>query len=148
MVDKLQQRASRNRGHVPGLTHRDGERLEQSGLAMNYTAYSITDDLIELHKRMVRTGSNLDSTLNEVLKEGNDRLVQQRKFATAVDAIQRDLVKNLETSRTESRSFFAQLMQSFDSKIQLIFGKVTAAIDTVKEDVEGLGRVQFPACLV
>ena len=97
---------------------------------------------------MVRTGSDIDSTLNEVLKEANYRLTKQRKFATAVDAIQRDLVKNLETSRTDSRSFFAQLMQSFDSTIHSMVGKVISAVDTAKEDVEGLSQVRPPACLV
>ena len=115
---------------------------------MNCTAECLTDDLIELQKRMVRTGSDIDSALNEALREASDRLVQQRKFATAVDAMQRDLVQHLEVSRTDSRSFFAQLVQSFDSKIHSIFGKVILAVDTVKQDVEGLGQVRPLACLL
>ena len=100
-----------------------------------------TDDLIELHKKMVRTGSGIDATLTHALAEANDRLLQQRNFVAAVKSIQKDLLQDIENSRTESRSFFYQLMGKFESNLGSVIRRMTSGIQVVEKDIANLDKV-------
>ena len=100
-----------------------------------------TDDLINLHKAMVETSSDVSAALSRVLKEAEDRTEQQRSFATALDVFQKKLLQDLEDSSVEANSYLGILVKGIESAFQTATSKVVSFIFDVETDLSGLSQV-------
>ncbi|MCJ1229510.1 hypothetical protein MMC12_006177 [Toensbergia leucococca] len=98
------------------------------------------DDLINLHKAMVETSSDVSAALSRVLKEAEDRTEQQRSFATALDVFQKKLLQDLEDSSVEANSYLGILVKGIESAFQTATSKVVSFIFDVETDLSGLSQ--------
>ena len=100
-----------------------------------------TDELVDMYKSMAHTSSNVDEALVETVNEAQRALVQQRDFAHAVEKFQRQLLQDLEKSRSDAQSIFSKFTHNLELGIHLMFGKISTATRDVEADIAGLSQV-------
>ncbi|SLM36949.1 Nuclear fusion protein, KAR5 [Lasallia pustulata] len=96
------------------------------------------DDLLNLHKSMVETSSEVNSALSRALQQSKDQLIQQQNFATAVDTFQRQLLRDLRSSELEAQSYLGKLLKSMDSAAQMLLAKMTSSVEDVATGIAAL----------
>jgi hypothetical protein len=82
-----------------------------------------SDEFIKLHKSMAGTSSNIKDALSKALDNAATQLSQQKEFAVTVKAFQRQVLQDLESSALQAHSYFAKLLDSIESAVQLMLGK-------------------------
>ena len=101
------------------------------------------DDLIELHKSIVKLNSGVNSALSEALADANAQLLKQQKFAVAVDSFQKQLLHELKDSGAEAQSFLHRMMKSMDAAAQTLLSQFSLATKEAETTVAGLTRVSL-----
>ncbi|KAL9030393.1 MAG: hypothetical protein Q9196_001473 [Gyalolechia fulgens] len=76
------------------------------------------DDLIKLHKSMVDTTSGANAALAQAVAAANEAMARQAQFGKEVNLFQQQIMRDLESSRTETRSYLGHLMKHVDSTLQ------------------------------
>ena len=99
--------------------------------------------MIKLHKSMVGTISDIDRTLSGTLKEVNNVLSDQRSFAAAIKAFQKNLIWNVESLNTQAQSYLARLMQNFEKATEAVLAKITLTIKDTEWQLAGLRGVSL-----
>ena len=99
------------------------------------------DDLIQLHKSMTQTNSEVHSALSKALQEVSNILSQQSAFATAVQKFQDQLLRDLEGSHGEINSYFAKVMKSIEDVTGSIVHRLSTNINSVETEVANLNKV-------
>ena len=107
------------------------------------------DELIDLHKSMVRTSSDVEAALIQTIKEGTRRMTQQQEFVRAVEAFQAQLLRDLAESSAKAESYLSGLAQSLGTVVQSTMNKVSNMVDSMRSDVIELGQVRalFVLCI-
>ncbi|KAL9576094.1 MAG: hypothetical protein Q9212_007391, partial [Teloschistes hypoglaucus] len=90
------------------------------------------DELIQLHQSMTKTASGADAALSRVVNAANEAMVRQEQFAKEVKRFQRQLMQDLEVSKSETQSF----LQSLNKNVDLTFQGITKRLFARVEDVE------------
>ncbi len=99
------------------------------------------DDLIKLHKSMVETNSDVNSALSKALGEANAHLLEQQKFAVAIDIFHRQVLQDLQASGVEAQTFFQKLMKSIDAAAQNLLSQLSLVTKEAGAAVAGLNEV-------
>lgn len=105
------------------------------------SCYIFLDELIKLHKSIVKTSSDVDTQLAMALKDVNDSLSEQRIFAVAIKAFQKQLLHDLEASNSQVMSVFSKISNSMDIVTQSILSKLRSAVDHAELNVIELRNV-------
>ena len=95
---------------------------------------------------MAHTSSSIDEALIVALNEAKRALMQQKDFAGAVDNFQRQLLQDLEKSRSEVQSYFSKVMHNLEVGMQSMFGKISTATRNVESDIAGISHVSGWSC--
>ncbi|KAL8685149.1 MAG: hypothetical protein Q9218_007946, partial [Villophora microphyllina] len=90
------------------------------------------DELIKLHQSMTKTASGANSALDRAVSAANEAVVRQEQFGKEVKRFQRQIIQDLEASKSETQSFFRTLTKNLDSALQ----GITSRISTKVEDIE------------
>ena len=101
----------------------------------------VPDDLIKLQISLVKTSSNIETTLMRALEEADSQLLRQRDFANAIGVFQKHLKRDLELSNEEAQSLIKQLTTSLDSITKSILGKLSSAAMEFQTEVAQLMQV-------
>lgn len=94
----------------------------------------IIDELINLHKSLVRTISELDLAMVGTLKDVNTVLSDQRGFVFALKVFQKKLLWSLESLNTQTQSYFLELVQKMESVSKSVLTKLNVAVQDTIED--------------
>ena len=100
------------------------------------------DELIDLHKSVVRTSSDVEAALIQTIQEASRRMAQQQEFASAVEAFQAQLFRDLEENSSKAQSYLSQMAQNFGSSVQNTLNKVSNVMGTMRSDIIELRQVQ------
>lgn len=100
-----------------------------------------TDDLIKLHESMVNVNTEAHSALSKAVQQAYDGLARQADFAAAVEIFHQQLLRDLDTSGVEFRSYFAQAVNSMGNFTQSIIDRLTSAVKDIENDIAGLDEV-------
>ncbi|KAL8664842.1 MAG: hypothetical protein Q9202_002704 [Teloschistes flavicans] len=92
------------------------------------------DELIKLHQSMTKTASSADAALGQVVHAANEAMVRQEQFAKEVRRFQRQLMQDLEISKSETQSFFQSLNKNVDSILQNITKRLFAKVGDVERE--------------
>ena len=103
---------------------------------------SALDELIDLHKSMVRTSSDVEAALIQTIQEANRRMAQQQKFASAIEAFQAQLLRDLTESSAKAQSYLSRVVQNFGTGVQNTLNKVSNVVDTMRLDIIELSQVR------
>lgn len=98
--------------------------------------FTRTDELIKLHKSLVSTISELDLALAGTLKDVSNVLSDQRGFAFALKAFQKNLLWSLESLNTQTQSYCIELAQRMESTTKSVLVKLSLAVQDTVQDTE------------
>lgn len=90
---------------------------------------------------MTHTNSDIHSALSRALQEARETLLQQAEFATAVQALQKRLLRDLDGVHDEVQSYFAKTVKTIETATQSIMSRLSTAITTVERNIVGLNEV-------
>lgn len=107
----------------------------------------IIDELINLHKSLVSTISELDRAMVGTLKDVKNFLSDQKGFVFALKDFRKKLLWSLESLNTQTQSYFLELVQKMESVSKSVLTKLNIAVQDTIEDTEwhlvGLRNVSF-----
>ncbi|KAL9005416.1 MAG: hypothetical protein Q9188_001810 [Gyalolechia gomerana] len=92
------------------------------------------DDLIKLHKSMVDTTSGANAALAQAVAAANEAMARQAQFGKEVNLFQQQIMRDLESSRTETRSYLGHLMKHVDSTLQGIINHLSTRLRDVDNE--------------
>ncbi|KAI4185902.1 MAG: hypothetical protein L6R41_003839 [Letrouitia leprolyta] len=96
------------------------------------------DDLIKLHKNMVDTTSGADAALAQAVAAANEAMARQAQFGKEVNLFQQQVVRDLESSQTETRSYLGYLMKDLDSSLQGILKHFLTKLTNMGNEVSNV----------
>ncbi|MCJ1313156.1 hypothetical protein MMC25_006833 [Agyrium rufum] len=99
------------------------------------------DSMIELTKSMITTSATVDETLSRVTEHLRQAIMDQQRFATAVQSFHDQLTKDLELSSTRARSSIADLVEATKATLQSTFGSLQSVVQPMKEDMTTMSVV-------
>lgn len=100
------------------------------------------DDLIKLHQSMVHADTEAHSALSKSVQRAHEGLTEQLKFAAAVEAFQQRLLRDLESSSVESRSYFERAVKSMESVTFDVINRLANAAKSAGNGVADLDEVR------
>ncbi|KAI4199625.1 MAG: hypothetical protein LQ350_004500 [Teloschistes chrysophthalmus] len=92
------------------------------------------DELIQLHQSITKTASGADAALSRVVNAANEAIIRQEQFAKEVKRFQRQLMQDLEVSKSETQSFLQSLNKNVDSTLQGITKRLFAKVGDVERE--------------
>lgn len=96
------------------------------------------DDLIKLHKTMVDTTSDANAALVQAIATANEAMARQAQFGKEVNLFQQQIMRDLESSRTETQSYIGHLMKHVDSTLQGIIKHLSTKLTNVKSEANNV----------
>ena len=90
---------------------------------------------------MARTSSEVHSALSAAMDKANEDLAHQKDFVAAVQAFQKKVLRDLDESHHEAKSYFAKTVTSMESIVQGMLSRLSNTIGTVEKDAAGLSEV-------
>lgn len=100
-----------------------------------------TDELIGLHKSMVNANAEAHSALSKAVQQAHDNLAEQLNFAAAIESFQQQLLRDLESSSDESRSYFAKAVKSMEAITVDMISRLANAVSSAQSKVADLDEV-------
>ena len=90
---------------------------------------------------MAQTTSNMKAALVQTVEEISRRLVQQQRFATALESFQQELLHDLERTKNEGQSYLARFTKDFGLAAQNLLLKISSATSSFEMHLNKLGNV-------
>lgn len=90
---------------------------------------------------MTQTNADVNTALSKALENAAEDLSRQRDFAVAIGTLQQKMLRDLESSKNDARTFFPKLINVMDTAIQAILTKITSAAVDVESDLTKLQKV-------
>lgn len=92
---------------------------------------------------MTEISSDINEALSKALENAADELSQQREFAVAVKAFQKNLMEELDSSSSQAHSYFSALVKSVESVINTMLSNMATSSRDVETDIAGLREVSY-----
>lgn len=92
---------------------------------------------------MVDTTSGADAALAQAVAAANEAMARQAQFGKEVNLFQQQVVRDLESSQTETRSYLGYLMKDLDSSLQGILKHFLTKLTNMGNEVSNVEEVTF-----
>ena len=90
---------------------------------------------------MVHANTEAHSALSKAVQQAQDSLAEQLKFAAAIEYFQQQLLRDLESSSDESRSYFAEAVKSMEAVTMDMISRLRNTVSSTQNNVADLDEV-------
>ena len=90
---------------------------------------------------MVRTNTEAHSALSKAVHQAHEGLTEHLKFAAAIETFQQQILRDLESSSDESRSYFAKAVKSMESVTLEVINRLSNIVKSTENDFTDLDNV-------
>ena len=90
---------------------------------------------------MVNANSEAHSALSKAVQQTQDCLAEQLKFAAAIEVFQQQLLRDLESTSDESRSYFVKAVKSMEAITMDMISRLANTVSSAQNNVADLNDV-------